>query len=265
VIKAQEATAPSSLPYHNPEQDSHQRSQMILDELPQVYYVAQRIREGLPQHVPFEDLVHEGVLGLINAAKNFDPTRNAQFKTYARFRIRGAILDSLREWDWSPRPLRRKERRIGEAIAKLGTALGRQPTDEEIAAELGMELKDFHKLLTRLGGLDLVGQNVNSAYDRSEQTDLIETAPGKDSENPFELYARSELKEILTHAISHLTKNEQIVVSLYYVEELTMKEIAAVLQLGESRISQLHSLALVKLRNALHNVPGLAQAGVEKT
>jgi RNA polymerase sigma factor for flagellar operon FliA len=229
-----------------------EREQLIMKELPQVYYIARRIHERLPQQVPFEDLVHAGVIGLIEAVGGYDASKSVPFKPYAKFRIRGAILDSLRELDWGSRGLRHKGRQIEEAISKLSKQLGRQPEEEEIAAELGISIDELYQLTHKIDGAILVGQQVNSTYDRSEKQDLIESAPSRD-ENPFEQCMRTEVKEKLAEAIATLSEKEQMVISLYYKEELTMKEIAAVMQLGESRISQLHTLALTKLRAGLQD------------
>jgi len=232
--------------------EKEDREQLIMKELPQVYYIARRIHERLPQQVPLEDLVHAGVIGLIEAVRSFDPSKSVPLKAYAKFRIRGAILDSLRELDWGSRPLRHKGRQIEEAISNLSKKLGRQPEEEEIAAELGISIDELYAIAHRIDGAILVGQQVNSIYDSSEKQDLIESAPSRD-ENPFELCVRTEVKEKLAKAIATLSGKEQMVISLYYKEELTMKEIAAVMQLGESRISQLHTLALPKLRAALQD------------
>jgi RNA polymerase sigma factor for flagellar operon FliA len=228
------------------------REQLILEHLPQVYYIARRVHERLPQQVPFEDLVHAGVIGLIEAVRGFDPTKSVPFKSYAKFRIRGAILDSIREMDWGSRRLRHKGRQIEEAISALSKRLGRQPAEEEIAKELDISIEELFATANRIDGAILVGQQVGSVYDDSESQDLIESAPSRD-ENPFELCMRTEVKEKLAEVIGGLSEKEQMVISLYYKEELTMKEIGIVMQLVESRISQIHSMALAKLRAALQN------------
>lgn len=240
----------AELAYRENTEENAERDQLILKELPQVYYIARRIAERLPQHVPFEDLVHAGVIGLIEAIRSYDTTKSVPLKAFAKFRIKGAILDSLREMDWGSRPLRRKGRKIEEAIAKLSTKLGRQPEEEEIAAELGTTLEDLYATALRLDGLMLVGQQVNATWDRSETHDLIESAPSSD-DDPYDACLKSETKNQLAQAIGTLSEKEQMVISLYYKEELTMKEIAAVMQLGESRVCQLHALALPKLRASL--------------
>lgn len=234
--------------------ENKDREQLIMGELPTVYYIARRIHERLPQQVPLDDLVNAGVIGLIEAVRSFNPGKSVPFKSFAKFRIRGAILDSLRELDWGSRLLRHKGRQVEEAISKLSKQLGRQPEGEEIAAELNITIDELYEITRSVDGAILVGQQVNSMYDRSEKQDLIESAPSRD-ESPYELCARTEVKEKLAQVIGTLSEKEQMVISLYYKEELTMKEVAAVMNLGESRISQLHTLALAKLRAVLQNGP----------
>ena len=243
----------AEIAYRQNVDETSERDQLILKELPQVYYIARRIFERLPQHVVFEDLVHAGVIGLIEAVRSYDVTKLVPFSAFAKFRIRGAILDSLREMDWGSRPLRRKGRRLEEAIATLSARLGRQPEEDEIAAEMGISIEKLHEIALRLDGLTLVGQEVNSMFDQSGKQDLIESAPSQD-ENPYDLCLRTEIKERLAEAIATLSAKEQLVISLYYKEELTMKEIAKVAQLGESRVSQIHAIALPKLRAALQKL-----------
>jgi len=242
---------PADTAYRDTTAEKEYQNRLVMEELPQVYYIARRIHERLPQHVLFDDLVHAGVLGLIEALRKYDARKNVQFKSFAQFRIRGAILDSLRELDWGSRRLRRKARNIDQAVEKLAAKLGRQPDEEEIAAELGIELTALHQLLGHLDGLELKGQQATSGEDRSETFDLIESAPAPAEESPFHQCLRGEMKKSLADAITALSKKEQQVISLYYREELTMKEIAAVLDVVESRVSQLHTAALAKLRAAL--------------
>jgi len=243
----------AEIAYRENVEETSERDQLILKELPSVYYIARRIFERLPQHVLFEDLVHAGVVGLIEAVRSYDVSKSVPFNAFAKFRVRGAILDSLRELDWGSRPLRRKGRRMEEAIATLSAKLGRQPEEDEIAAEMGVSIEKLHEIALRLDGLTLVGQQVNSLFDSSGTQDLIESAPSRD-ESPYDLCLRTEIKERLAEAIGSLSEKEQLVISLYYREELTMKEIAKVVQLGESRVSQIHAIALPKLRAALHKL-----------
>ena len=226
-----------------------ERNELILQELPQVYYIAARILEKLPQHVELEDLVNAGVIGLLEAYQNFDSSKNAQFKTFAKFRIRGAILDSLRELDWGSRGLRRKAREIAEATARLEGTLARQPSKEEIAHEVQLTPAQLDEALTQLDGLYIVGQQ-SASSDGDEMHDMIESAPSP-WENPFELYCRTEQKAKLAAAIANLSEREQLILSLYYHEELTMKEVATTVGIALSRVSQLHTAAISKLKLAM--------------
>jgi RNA polymerase sigma factor FliA len=227
-----------------------ERERILMEQLPQVRFIARRIHERLPRHVPFEDLVHAGVLGLIDALGKFDRSKHVQFSSYAKFRIRGAILDSLRELDWSPRELRRKGRQIEEAHNQLSIRLGRTPTENDLARELGMPLEELQNLLSELNALEIGSLRVESPQSGKEE-DLAASVPAKPEDTPFFQCLRSEMKELLARAIAELPEKEQRVLSLYYFEELTMKEVGAVLGIGESRVSQIHSLAMVRLRSRL--------------
>jgi len=232
-----------------------EREQLLLEQLPQVRYIARRIHERLPRHVPFEDLVHAGVLGLIDALHKYDRSKHVQFGSYAKFRIRGAILDSLREMDWSPRDLRRKARELEEANNRLRSELGRSPAEQELAAEMGLDLHALQVLLGELDGLEVGSLRVQSPRDGSEE-DLCEYLPHDRENTPLLLCLRSEMKELLTRAIAELPLKERQVLALYYFEELTMKEVGAVLGVGESRVSQIHSMAVIRLRARLSEFTG---------
>jgi RNA polymerase sigma factor FliA len=240
-----------------------ERNALVMNELPKVYYIAARIRERLPQQVEMEDLVHAGVIGLIEACRNFDSTKNANFSTFAKFRIQGAILDSLRRLDWGSRAVRKKGRAIASSIAMLATALGRQPLQEEIAADLQMDLTELQTTLTELDGLFLVGQQSDLSEDSSTPRDHIENAASRGGDNPFELCLEGEAREHLKEAVMQLPTREQLILSLYYQDEMTMREIAEVVGIAVSRVSQLHAAALLKLRvllDHLRQAPGLAVA-----
>jgi RNA polymerase sigma factor for flagellar operon FliA len=230
-----------------PVRNAEERERLLLEHLPQVRYIARRIHDRLPVQVPLEDLVHAGVVGLIDAVEKFDPGKNVQLKSYAKFRIRGAILDSLRELDWSPRHLRRKARQIEEAHRDLKLRLGRMASEPELAVELGMSLEDFQHLLGELRGLDLGSLHAESTDTRSDE-EAISLRPGGSDKDPFFLCLRGEMKSLVASALEELGKKERQVVTLYYLKELTMKEVGAVLGVGESRVSQIHSVALVHLR-----------------
>ncbi len=235
--------------------DAAERERVLMEQLPQVRYIARRIHERLPRHVPFEDLVHAGVVGLIDALNKFDLSKQVQFSSYAKFRIRGAILDSLRELDWSPRELRRKGRLVDSTYSDLSGKLGRAPNESEIAHEMGIGLHELQSLLAELDGLELGSLRVESPRDGKEE-DLGDRVPSKPEETPFFQCLRSEMKHLLEQAISELPEKEQRVLALYYYEELTMKEVGAALGIGESRVSQIHSLAMVRLRARLNFLNG---------
>jgi RNA polymerase sigma factor for flagellar operon FliA len=230
-----------------------ERNELILQELPQVQFIAARILERLPQQVELGDLVHAGVIGLLEAYRTFDDSKNAQFKTFAKFRIKGAILDSLRALDWGSRGIRKKAREISEATQRLEGKLGRAPSKEEVAAELKISLADLNEVQRELSGLHLVGQEVASSFEGEAAQDLIESAPST-WENPFEMYCRTETRAHLVEAIAQLSEREQLILSLYYREELTMKEVAEVVGLAISRVSQIHAATLAKLKAALSHL-----------
>ena len=231
-------------------QNDDERERLLLEQLPQVRYIARRLHERLPRHVPLEDLVHAGVVGLIDALNKFDRGKHVQFGSYAKFRIRGAILDSLREMDWSPRDLRRKARRLEEANNQLRSSLGRNPTEPELAAELGIDLRELQLLLGELSGLEIGSLRIESSRDGREE-DLCEYLPDDSEKTPLFLCLRSEMKQLLARAIAELPEKERQVMALYYYEELTMKEVGIALGVGESRISQIHSMAVIRLRARL--------------
>src|ERR1700683_4226605 len=184
-------------------QDSEERDRILLEQLPQVRYLARRIHERLPRHVPLEDLIPAGVIGLIDALNKFDRSKHVQFGSYAKFRIRGAILDSLREMDWGPRELRRKARGVEEAQRKLSMELSRAPTEVEIAAELKLELREFQQLLTELDGLEVGSLHLESPWDGKDE-DLCDYLPNAPEDTPFFRCMRSEMKELLARAVGAL-------------------------------------------------------------
>ena len=242
-----------------------ERDRLMMEQLPQVTYIARRIRERLPQHVMLEDLVHSGVLGLIEALDKYDPTKNVKLKSYARFRIQGAILDSLREQDWSPRSLRKKARQIEEAHHKLRERWGRTASEPELAEELGIGLKELHRLLRDLRGLNLCSLQAECAENdlETEGCNRLSNAP---EEDPSYLCLRSEMRDLLARAIGELPPKERQVLALYYYEELTMKEVGIVVRVGEARVSQIHSAALVRLRVRMRELlePGPASKPASK-
>ncbi|HMD39071.1 MAG TPA: FliA/WhiG family RNA polymerase sigma factor [Candidatus Acidoferrum sp.] len=229
--------------------DPAERERLLTENLPEVRYIARRIHDRLPSHVQFDDLLHAGILGLIDAVDKFDPSKNVQLKSYARFRIRGAILDSLRHLDWSPRNLRRQARRIEEAHRELAAVLGHAPTEPELASHLGIELEEFQHLLGEIRGLDLGSHQ--GQFDENNSEDPSDGVAVRPEEDPFNMTLRSEMRTLLSEAIDELDKNERQVLALYYLEELSMKEVGLIMNVGESRISQIHTAALIRLRARL--------------
>ena len=225
------------------------RDQLLLEHLPTVRYLARRIHERLPQHVELDDLISAGVVGLIDAVSKFDHTKQVQFKSYAQFRIRGAILDSLRTLDWSPRELRRKGRAVEEAIRSVTHKLGRVPSEQEIAHEMELGLSEYQHLLGELKGLEIGSLHMERTEDSGDEE--LAYLPGAPDEDPLFRCLQGEMKQRLTDAIEELPEKERIVLTLYYYEELTMKEIGLTLGVVESRVSQIHSSAVVRLRAAL--------------
>ncbi len=245
---------PAETAYKKSAVNAASEEDLVLQELPQVYYIAARIRERLPQHVEMEDLVSAGVIGLIEATRSFDGSKNVHFKTFAKFRIRGAIFDSLRESDWGSRYIRRRSREISDATARLQARLGRHPVESEIANEMDLEPEQLQRILAQLNSLQIAGQRVSVSHDRSEIFDVIESAPDLADPGPFELCLKGEVKAHLAEAISKLSEREQLVLSLYYREELTMKEIAKVVGVSLSRVSQMREETMVKLKALLEHI-----------
>ncbi len=236
--------------YEEINQSGKEFDDLLMEQLPQVKFIARRIHERLPQHVPFEDLVHAGIVGLIDAMHKYDANKNVRFASYAKFRIRGAILDSLRAMDWSPRDLRRKARRVEELIQQLQGQLGHAPSEVELAQAMNLSLEEFQHLLDEIRGLDLGSLQIESLEDGRE-TNLADMIAGPSDLDPLHIFLQGERKQMLAKAIAQLPLREQQVLALYYQEELTMKETGEVLGVGESRVSQIHSLAVARLRTIL--------------
>jgi RNA polymerase sigma factor for flagellar operon FliA len=223
-----------------------ERERLILEHLPQVRLIARKIHERLPESVCLEDLVSTGVVGLISAIDNFDPGHNVKLRTYAEYKIRGAILDSLRGMDWAPRQQRKRAKQIEAAIMSVEQRLRRAASDEEIAAELELPLKDYHEWLAEVRGLRL--GSLESASESEDGRDLLKYV-SDDKENwPSSVLERAELVRLLAEAIEKMPAIERTVLSLYYHEELTLREIASIVDLHESRISQLKSQAILRMR-----------------
>lgn len=223
------------------------REQLILEHLPQVKLIARRIHERLPASVSLDDLISAGVLGLIAAIDRYDASHDVKLKTYAEYKIRGAILDSLRGLDWAPRQQRKRSKLIESAIAALEQEHHRAPDEEEIAARLGLSVTEYQDWLTESRGLTL--GSLENAGTEEEGCDLLRYLSDSDEHWPSQIVERAELEGLLAAAIEKMPHLERTVLSLYYYEEMTLREIAKIVDLHESRISQLKSQAILRLRS----------------
>jgi len=228
------------------------REALVLEHLPQVRLIASRIHDRLPDHVCLDDLISTGVVGLLHAIDNFDPSYNVQLNTYAERRIQGAIMDSLREIDWAPRDLRRKAKQVQAAINTLRQRLGCEPAEEEIARELGIALDEYHKWLADAKSLEI--QRLEYASSDGSPTDLLNLISDDETSWPSYVVEKQELERILAVAIDRIPKIERTVLCLYYYEELTLREIAEITGLHLSRIGQLRVQAVLRLRSHLERV-----------
>jgi RNA polymerase sigma factor FliA len=237
-----------------------EREALIVDTLPLIKHIAHKVAMRLPSSVEMRDLVNAGVLGLLDAIDKFEPERGVKFKTYAEVRVRGAIIDSLRDLDWAPRSLRKKSKDLEKAYTELGHKLGRPATDEEVCEALGENLEDFHALVDQLHGLTI--GSFEAASDSEDRSDgQINYYPDDGSNDPYLRFETNELTGLLAEAIDSLPERERMVLSLYYYEEFTMKEIGMLMGVNESRVSQIHTKATTRLRGKLSkSVPNLDSA-----
>jgi len=239
INRYQEATQEICVPM-----EGMTREEVICENASLVRFIAERIAIRLPPHISKEELISAGTMGLFDALNDFDASKGTKFKTYASYRIKGAILDELRRLDWVPRSIRRDIKKIENAVKEAWNIFGREPSDVEIAEQMGIDLDSYHKLLQKTHGLNLISLDDRKPDGGSTiANNLVSKAP-----SPYETLRKKELKHTLAKALKKLSKKEQIVMSLYYYDELTLKEIAAVLGLTESRISQIHSKAIISLR-----------------
>lgn len=233
--------------------DQRIKDALIMKYASFVKYVAGRIAVNLPSNVEFDDLVSYGILGLIDAIDKYDSGRNVKFKTYAKTRIRGAIFDELRVLDWTPRSIRQKARKLEKAYAKLEGKLGRDARDEEIAEYLSIDISELHKLFDETKKSLLLSLD-EIFYDDEEGSSRFDFIEDQKSDNPQSKIEEAEAKKILADAISKLSDRERMVITLYYYEELTSKEIGKILGVSDSRVSQLHTKAILRLRGRLSRI-----------
>jgi RNA polymerase sigma factor for flagellar operon FliA len=234
------------------------RDRLILTYAPLVKYVAGRLGTGMPAHVDESDLISYGLLGLIASIDRFDPSLEIKFETYAMARIRGSMIDELRTLDWVPRSVRTRAREIERAIRELEVKLERAPTDEEIAAKVGITEEELDESLTNISRSSIAAlDELWSVSGEGDQVSLLDTLEDPTGERPADALDETETREILADAIARLPEREKLVVTLYYYEELTLREIGEVLGVTESRVSQLHTKAILRLKSRL------AGAGVD--
>ena len=237
----------------NTEISSHLREQIVLEHTPLIRYIVNRIAVRLPSHIDLDDLHNTGVIGLMDAIEKYDPEKNCKFKTYAEFRIKGAILDQLRSLDWVPRSVRQKSRRLERAYGDVEQRLGRSASDDEVADSLGLQLDKFHELLNQVRGISLVNlEEIRGGGQEGDRNgnyaDIIEDV---NAENPYSTLKLHEMRSIVADTIATLPEKERLVISLYYYEDLNMKEIGNILGITESRVCQIHTKSVLRLRSKL--------------
>lgn len=233
--------------------DQSARDELIVAYSPLVRQVAGRLGAGLPNQVEHADLISYGVFGLIDAIEKYDTARPVKFETYASSRIRGAIIDELRALDWIPRSIRSRARDIDRAYAELEAKLNRSPSEEEVAEHLEISLAELHTIMSRLASTNVMAldEMTSTGADRSETVTLLDTIQDSRAEDPAGTMEAEEMKYVLARAIDQLGEREKFVLTLYYFESMTLSEIGAVLGVTESRISQMHSKAVLQLRDRL--------------
>ncbi|MEM5948641.1 RNA polymerase sigma factor WhiG [Spirochaetia bacterium 38H-sp] len=231
------------------------REFLIKQYAPLVKYVAGKVAVGLPSSVEFDDLIGFGTFGLLDAIEKFDPDKHVKFKTYAVTRIRGAIYDELRALDWVPRSVRQKSREVEDALHKLEASLGRAATDEELAKELKVSSKELQKTLQRISSTSILSlQELWYTGDDSDKVSIVDMLEAPSAYDPEAVVEKTEIKRVVAEAIKELPDKEKKVLVLYYYEDLTLKEIGAILNVTESRVSQLHTKAITRLRVKLRNI-----------
>ena len=224
----------------------------IVEYIPLVKYIAGRLAIGLPRSVEMNDLVNAGVVGLIESYSNFDIEKGVKFETYASLGIRGSILDELRGMDWAPRSTRARAREVERAMSKLEGKLGRSPSEEEVAAVLEVDMQTYYQIIDDVSSASLLSlDEMSYGEDSDRPVALVDTLRSNDQPNALSKLEREEIRDLLADSIGEIAEQERLVVALYYYEELTLKEIGQVLELSESRVSQLHTKAVLGLRSKL--------------
>ena len=231
------------------------REELILKYSPLIKYIAGRLAMRLPPNISQDDLISSGVIGLMDAIEKFDSSKKIRFKTYAEFRIRGAMLDELRSLDWVPRSIRKKITELEKTYEYLEKDLNRPPKDKEVAGALGISVEKFYKLLDKTKNVTFLDvETIRRRISDNNEKDLFDLIADDSDIDPFDLLNKNEIKKILIKAITALPEKEKIVISLYYYEDLTMREIGEIMGYTESRISQMHTKAMLRLRVRLSSV-----------
>jgi len=231
------------------------REAFIKQYAPLVKYVAGRVAVGMPNNVEFDDLVGFGVFGLIDAIEKYDTEKNVKFKTYAVTRIRGAIFDELRLIDWVPRSVRQKTREVETTISSLEAQLGRTASDQEIANAMGLDETEYMKVIQKISGTSIISLNdLWYSGDENDKVSIGDSIESPSSLNPDVMVVNDEIRRVIVDAINELPEKEKKILVLYYYEDLTLKDIGRVLQVTESRVSQLHTKAVLHLRSKLTNI-----------
>jgi RNA polymerase sigma factor for flagellar operon FliA len=233
--------------------DPHIKDEIILEYAPLVKYIAQKIASRLPSNIELDDLISCGVIGLMDAIEKFDSSRDNKFKTYAEFRIRGAILDELRSQDWVPRSVREKAKIVEKAYAKLDKEFGRPATDEEMCTELQCSMDEFHELINKSKSVSLMNIDDAAAMSKGDKKLMVSLMETSRSANPQTAVGYKRAQDVIKEGIKTLPEKQRLVLSLYYFEDLNLKEIGQVLDVTESRVSQLHTQAIIKLKAKLRN------------
>lgn len=231
--------------------DRRTKEKLILEYAPLIKFIAQKIAVRLPSNIEFDDLVSSGVIGLMDAIDKYDPSRDNKFKTYAEFRIRGAILDELRAQDWVPRSVREKAKQLERAHVRLEQQLGRVPTEDEITKELKITKDEYFELLNQVKSVSILSLDEAGSFNSSDRKSILSLLESCKIPSPLTELNLKAVKEVVTKAIESLPEKQRLVLSLYYYEDLNLKEIGDVLDVTESRVSQLHTQAVLWLRRKL--------------
>jgi len=233
-----------------------QKDHLIKEYAPLIKFVAQKIAMRLPSNIELDDLISAGVIGLMDAIDKYDPSRDNKFKTYAEFRIRGAILDELRAQDWVPRSIRDKAKLLDKTMVNLESELGRAATDEEVAQALNISIEEFHELVNQVRPVSLLSIDDAQTFSNVDKKSILNLLEGAKINNPYNQLSLKTVKDVIAQAIEDLPERQRLVLSLYYYEDLNLKEIGQVLRVTESRVSQLHAQAVQRLRAKLATVLG---------